>query len=161
MSKGDIVFFSPAHFHAAGANRTHDAHRRANLLQIFSAFGRAMEAIDRSAMCKAIYPALLDYWRSGRLNTAEVDAVIASCAEGFSFPTNLDRDPPLGGLAPRSRQTVLRQALDESWTSESLTKKLDEQSWCRNTLVSTDLRSPGRRPPEKQILLRGHHETAV
>ena len=22
---------------------------------------------------------------------------IAACAEGYSFPTNLDRDPPIGG----------------------------------------------------------------
>lgn len=133
LRKGDVVFFNPALFHAAGANRTHDVHRMANLLQISSAFGRAMEAIDRTAMCKALYPVLLDYRRSGGLNAAEVDAVVAACAEGFSFPTNLDRDPPLGGLAPRSQQEMLRQALDEGWTTESLTKELDEQTWRRGT----------------------------
>lgn len=131
LCKGDVVFFNPALFHAAGANRTRDTHRMANLLQISSAFGRAMEVTDRRAMCKAIYPVLLDYRRSGRLNAAELDAVIAACAEGFPFPTNLDRDPPLNGLAPSSQQEILRHALDESWITESLAKKLDEQTWRR------------------------------
>ena len=30
----------------------------ANLLQVSSAFGRAMESVDRSEMAKALYPAL-------------------------------------------------------------------------------------------------------
>ena len=58
MGKGDAVFFNPALIHAAGHNRSSDVRRMANLLQVSSAFGRAMEAIDRAAMCRAIYPAL-------------------------------------------------------------------------------------------------------
>jgi ectoine hydroxylase-related dioxygenase (phytanoyl-CoA dioxygenase family) len=45
----------------------------------------------------------------GVRSDAEIDAVIASCPEGYSFPTNLDRDPPVGGLAPTSQQALLRR----------------------------------------------------
>ena len=47
LAKSDAVFFSPALFHAAGANRTTGTYRMANLLQISSAFGRAMETVHR------------------------------------------------------------------------------------------------------------------
>ena len=47
LRTGDAVFFNPALFHAAGSNHTNDVRRMANLLQISSAFGRAMETIDR------------------------------------------------------------------------------------------------------------------
>ena len=43
LAKGDAVFFNPALFHAAGTNRSKDVRRIANLLQVSSAFGRAME----------------------------------------------------------------------------------------------------------------------
>ena len=59
LKKGDMLFFSPALFHAAGTNRTKDVKRMVNLFQVSSAYGRAMESIDRTAMCKALYPALL------------------------------------------------------------------------------------------------------
>ena len=58
LAKGDAVFFNPALFHGAGSNVSTDIQRMANLLQISSAFGRAMEQIDRTKTAKAIYPAL-------------------------------------------------------------------------------------------------------
>ena len=58
LAKGDAVFFNPALFHAAGANRTTGVHRMANLLQVSSAFGRAMEAVDRGRMSVALFLAL-------------------------------------------------------------------------------------------------------
>ena len=58
LRKGDLLFFNPALMHGAGANRTADRFRMANLLQVSSAFGRAMEAVDRTAMTLALYPAL-------------------------------------------------------------------------------------------------------
>ncbi|SAK89984.1 Phytanoyl-CoA dioxygenase (PhyH) [Caballeronia hypogeia] len=128
LSKGDALFFSPALFHAAGANRTHDVQRMANLLQVSSAYGRAMETVDRARMCEAVYPVLLDDKSTGRLNDAQIDAVIASCAEGYAFPTNLDRDPPVGGLAPKSQQAMLRQALDEQWPLDALKDALNENT---------------------------------
>jgi ectoine hydroxylase-related dioxygenase (phytanoyl-CoA dioxygenase family) len=113
LAKGDAVFFNPALFHAAGTNRTADVQRMANLLQVSSAMGRAMEALDRSRMCAAIYPVLRE--RRGRLSQAAARAAIAACAEGYPFPTNLDRDPPVGGLAPESQQALMQRALDEHW----------------------------------------------
>jgi ectoine hydroxylase-related dioxygenase (phytanoyl-CoA dioxygenase family) len=47
LNKGDVIFFSPAIFHAAGENKSTDIQRLVNLLQVSSAFGRAMESIDR------------------------------------------------------------------------------------------------------------------
>src|SRR3954463_11253219 len=59
LQKGDAAFFNPALFHGAGTNRSTDVRRMANLLQVSSAFGRAMETVDRTAMCRALYPVLL------------------------------------------------------------------------------------------------------
>lgn len=112
LNKGDLLFFNPALFHAAGTNRTPDRQRMANLLQISSAFGKPMEALDRDRMMLAVYPALLD---NTALDAQAVDAVIACTADGYSFPTNLDTDPPLKGLAPQTGQQLMQQALDERW----------------------------------------------
>ena len=60
LAKGDAVFFNPALFHAAGTNRSKDVRRIANLLQVSSAFGRAMESVDRLKMSLRLYPALKD-----------------------------------------------------------------------------------------------------
>ena len=47
------AFFNPALLHGAGHNRSADVRRMANLLQVSSAFGRAMEAVDRAAVSRA------------------------------------------------------------------------------------------------------------
>ena len=60
LAKGDAVFFNPALFHAAGANTSSNIQRMANLLQVSSAFGRAMETVDRPAMCKGALPGSVD-----------------------------------------------------------------------------------------------------
>jgi ectoine hydroxylase-related dioxygenase (phytanoyl-CoA dioxygenase family) len=133
LAKGDALFFNPALFHAAGANRTADVARMANLLQISSAYGRAMESVDRVAMCEAIYPVLRDCVAQRRLSEAQLDAAISSCAEGYPFPTNLDRDPPLGGLAPPSQQTLLKQALAEAWPAERFIAALHQHARRRET----------------------------
>ena len=112
LNKGDLLFFNPALFHAAGTNRTPDRQRMANLLQISSAFGKPMEALDRDRMMLAVYPALLD---NTALDAQAVEAVIACTADGYSFPTNLDTDPPLKGLAPQTGQQLMQQALAERW----------------------------------------------
>lgn len=126
LSKGDAVFFNPALFHAAGANTTEDVHRMANLLQVSSAFGRAMEAVDRSTMCRSLYPALQSL--RGQMGDADIQAAIAACAEGYAFPTNLDTDPPIGGNAPQTQADILRQALAEDWTDATLDSALSALS---------------------------------
>ena len=60
LAKGDAAFFNPALFHGAGTNVSADIQRVANLLQVSSAFGRAMETVDRDRVVRAVYPVLLD-----------------------------------------------------------------------------------------------------
>ncbi|KNG93558.1 phytanoyl-CoA dioxygenase family protein [Pseudaestuariivita atlantica] len=127
LAKGDAVFFSPALFHAAGENRTSDLKRLVNLLQISSPFGCAMEEIDRVAMCNALYPALLKACRSGAVTEAQRDAVIAASTYGYSFPTNLDTDPPVGGLAPKTQPELMRESLDAGITARAFSEALDAQ----------------------------------
>tara|TARA_A100001388_G_scaffold205778_1_gene156576 strand:- start:477 stop:1664 length:1188 start_codon:yes stop_codon:yes gene_type:complete len=114
LSKGDLLFFSPAIMHAAGNNVSSDIFRMANLLQISSAFGRAMENINRYRMCLALYPVLLQARQTGSIGAGEVHNAVHSCAEGYAFPTNLDRDPPIGGLAPKSQADLMLEALDNA-----------------------------------------------
>ncbi|NNN29211.1 phytanoyl-CoA dioxygenase [Streptomyces sp. S3(2020)] len=123
LEKGDAVFFNPALFHAAGHNRSAGIRRMANLLQISSAFGRAMETVDREAMANALFPVLLrrkaegasEYW---------LRRVIAATADGYPFPTNLDLDPPVDGLAPPSQADTVWQAVVEGWAPERLRQEL-------------------------------------
>lgn len=105
LAKGDAVFFSPALFHAAGTNRSAGIRRMANLLQVSSAFGRAMETVDREAVVNAVYPVLLRRKAAG-VGERWLEQVVAASAEGYPFPTNLDRDPPVDGLAPPSQADV-------------------------------------------------------
>lgn len=97
--------------------------RLVNLLQVSSSFGRAMETIDRAAMCRAAYPALL-----AMPEGLSRDAAIAACAEGYPFPTNMDTDPPVDGLAPKSQSGLLRRALAESWTADAFDAALTAQT---------------------------------
>ncbi|MGO7364758.1 phytanoyl-CoA dioxygenase family protein [Rhizobium leguminosarum] len=126
LEKGDLVFFNPALFHAAGTNRSADIKRVANLLQVSSAFGRAMETVNRERMSARLFPALKTL--QGRLSPDEIANAVAACAEGYSFPTNLDRDPPLGGLAPKTQAQLMHEALKEGWNDEVFTAALEEQA---------------------------------
>ncbi|MGC0378995.1 phytanoyl-CoA dioxygenase family protein [Streptomyces sp. SAI-229] len=123
LAKGDAVFFNPALFHAAGANHSADIRRMANLLQVSSAFGRAMETVDREAVAGAVYPVLLKRRGEGA-GERWLENVIAASAEGYPFPTNLDSDPPVEGLAPPSQADVVRRALREGWTARTLRGEL-------------------------------------
>ncbi len=107
LKKGDVVFFNPAVMHGAGTNHSTTIFRMVNLLQVSSAFGRAMETVNRTAMLRALYPALKT---AVGLN---LENVIAASAEGYPFPTNLDSNPPVGGIAPKSQAEYLRDALDQ------------------------------------------------
>ena len=122
LDKGDVLLFSPALYHAAGDNRSGDIHRLANLLQVGSALGRTLEAVDRAAMCKAVYPTLL-----GRdPDEAGIAAAIAACAEGYPFPTNLDTDPPEGGrLVPETGAELMHRALRAGMTAKAFAAALD------------------------------------
>lgn len=105
LQKGDLLFFNPAVMHGAGTNQTTDRYRMVNLLQVSSAFGRAMETVNRTRMLHALYPVLAT---TPGLNLSNV---IAASAEGYPFPTNLDLNPPIGGMAPKTQADFLREAL--------------------------------------------------
>jgi ectoine hydroxylase-related dioxygenase (phytanoyl-CoA dioxygenase family) len=124
LDKGDLLFFNPALFHAAGTNRTQDRQRMANLLQISSAFGKPMEALDRDRMMLALYPCLLERLADKVLEAEGLEAVIACTADGYSFPTNLDTDPPLSGLAPQTGQQLMLQALTERWPHATFAERV-------------------------------------
>lgn len=120
LKKGDLLFFNPAVMHGAGTNRTADRQRMVNLLQVSSAFGRAMETVDRARMLRALYPVL-----AAAAPDARRDNVIAASAEGYPFPTSLDTNPPLGGLAPKAQADILRTALDGGQSAAAFGEALD------------------------------------
>ena len=124
LEKGDAAFFNPAVMHGAGHNVTSDVSRMANLLQVSSTFGRPIETVNRAAMAHALFAPLRDLIAAGRVREDEVAAVIATCAEAYAYPTNLDRDPPIGGLAPLSQATIMRQALSEGRTADEFAQAM-------------------------------------
>ncbi|MBK4725286.1 phytanoyl-CoA dioxygenase family protein [Pantoea agglomerans] len=121
LKKGDGLFFNPALFHAAGNNVTQDHLRTANLLQVSSAFGKTMEKVNHVKVMEAIYPTLL----SKHLSDEQLQAIVAASGEGYSFPTNLDTDPPLGGLVPKTQQQLLLEALQQRCSLEEFTRQLN------------------------------------
>ena len=127
LAKGDAVFFNPALLHAAGSNHSVDIRRMANLLQISSAFGRAMETVDRERVVTAIYPSLLAAAESG-MSAAAVENVVAAGAEGYPFPTNLDRAQPVDGMAPPSQAELLARAVANRAGAQDLADSLAAQA---------------------------------
>lgn len=122
LAKGDALFFNPAVMHGAGTNRSADVQRMANLLQIGSAFGRSIEAVNRDAMVMSLYPALVN----ADLPPRAVQNVIAAAADGYAFPTNLDRDQPVGGLIPKSQAEQMAQALADRVSTADWIKQVED-----------------------------------
>ena len=125
LNKGDVSFFNPAVFHAAGTNRTTNVRRMANLFQMNSPFGRAIETVDTKRVCLAIYDELCERVSRG-MGADEWLAVVAASAEGYPFPTNLDRDVPIDRLTPPAQSDIMSTALLEMWSSDRFAKELDE-----------------------------------
>lgn len=125
LEKGDALFFNPALMHGAGANASDHIYRIVNLLQISSAFGRAMESINRDRMMLRLYPCLLDAMRTNEMTEQQVLNTIAASAEGYAFPTNLDNDPPVGGMAPVTPADITREALTSGTTLEEFTLQIE------------------------------------
>ena len=124
LTKGDAVFFNPALFHGAGNNTSTDVQRMANLLQVSSAFGRAMETVDRVKTAKAVYP-VLRARRAAGVDRQSLSNAISAAAEGYPFPTNLDLDENVGGLSPLAQTALLEQALTEDWDADQVAQALD------------------------------------
>ena len=123
LSKGDAAFFNPALFHGAGNNVSTDVQRMANLLQVSSAFGRAMETVDRAKVSRSIFP-VLKARRDAGVESASLANALACAAEGYPFPSNLDLDSNVNGLTPLSQAEVVQTALDEGWSDERLDTEL-------------------------------------
>ena len=124
LKMGDGLFFNPALFHAAGNNQSTDFVRKANLLQISSAFGKTMEMIETLPLIESCWDTLRrKYDLQGFSN--EVKAFVAAVAAGYPFPTNLDkRAPAPGGLAPESEQQIVIKALREGWDKQGVLNAL-------------------------------------
>ena len=134
LAKGDAAFFNPALFHGAGHNVSADIHRMANLLQVSSAFGRAMETVDRTAMCLALYP-VLSALKSAGTPERSLRNVIAASAEGYGFPTNLDLDQPIGGLAPETQAQFVWRALESGLPPADFAAGLDAAATRRRSVA--------------------------
>jgi ectoine hydroxylase-related dioxygenase (phytanoyl-CoA dioxygenase family) len=124
LAKGDAAFFNPALFHGAGTNVSADVQRVANLLQVSSAFGRAMETVDRDRVLRAVYPELLAR-RAGGMPPEALSRALAAAAEGYPFPTNLDLDQPVGGMTPASQAELAAEALAAGASADDLAAVLD------------------------------------
>ncbi|CAA9963136.1 phytanoyl-CoA dioxygenase [Pyrenophora teres f. maculata] len=126
LAKGDGLFFNPALFHAAGQNDSADVMRSANLLQISSAFGKPMETIDTLPLIATTWDAMSKMYESDGLS-AELEAFVSVVAQGYPFPTNLDRrTPDTAGMAPASEQEILISCLKAHSTKEHALTQLKE-----------------------------------
>ncbi|HEY9264640.1 MAG TPA: phytanoyl-CoA dioxygenase, partial [Mycobacterium sp.] len=90
-------------------------------------FGRAMEALDRTAMVRAVYPVLRAMAAAGRPHR-DLENVVVATAEGYAFPTNLDSDQPIGSLAPPSQVDIVLEALADDLAAEDLDNALRAQN---------------------------------
>jgi ectoine hydroxylase-related dioxygenase (phytanoyl-CoA dioxygenase family) len=134
LEKGDVAFFNPAVVHGAGGNSTESVRRMANLLQISSVFSRASATVDNEMVILSIYPVLLKLQADG-VGQSYVNNVLAASAEGYPFPTNLDRDRPLDSLFPESQLDVVKRALAEHWELDRLSAALASQTERRRSSV--------------------------
>ena len=135
LRKGDAVFFNPALLHGAGTNRTTDVKRMANLLQVSSAFGRGMGTVDTERVAAALYPTLRALRTAGTAD-ANLRNVVAAAAEGYPFPTNLDRDQPVGRLVPESQAELVWRALENDWDEETFAAELAAQTRRRRSSLA-------------------------
>lgn len=128
MKTGDLIFFNPALFHAAGENKTADMERLVNLLQVSSTFGVPIETIDHMRICRATYPVLQTAKLEGTLSADELSYIATCVGDTYAFPTSLDSDPPIGGLAPKTQKDLLLESLDQQRTTAEFETLLNEQA---------------------------------
>ena len=78
-------------------------------------------------MCRALYPVLRAQKAAGAAEHT-LRNVVAASAEGYAFPTDLDRDQPIGGLTPETQAELLWRALQKGWTPDALDAELTAQA---------------------------------
>ncbi len=123
MEIGDAVFFNPSLHHGAGANRR-NTDRVVNLFEVSSAFGKPMELLNREAICAFVYPTVVAMAQAGDCSDADVVAAIAAMADGYAFPTNLDRVPPNTPGSNQTAQALMMRAVGERWPIEAFRSAL-------------------------------------
>lgn len=64
-----------------------------------------MESVDRRKIMELIWP-ILRTGASEELGEKRVEALLKAVADGYSFPTNLDTDPPPAGGVRRTSEPV-------------------------------------------------------
>ncbi|MCR4281756.1 MAG: phytanoyl-CoA dioxygenase, partial [Bauldia sp.] len=84
--------------------------------------------VDRARMSRTLYPVLRAMLKANRMGHAEAANAISATAEGYSFPTNLDSDPPICGMAPETQQALFRRALAEDWEPADFAAAVDAQA---------------------------------
>ena len=129
MALGDAAFFNPALMHGAGANNSADVQRIANLFQISSPFGIAMETIDHDRIQLACYDALQASPPSG----SALETLATVMSDSYPFPTNLDRDVPDSSLTPTNSKQLLLRALDQGLDKAEYQKLLQDYRWRRSS----------------------------
>ena len=56
----------------------------------------------------------------------ELNAFVLAIADGYPFPTNLDKRPPApSGMAPESEQDILVRGLKEGWNRQRVVEELE------------------------------------
>ena len=132
LAKGDAVFFNPALFHGAGTNVSADIQRVANLLQVSSAFGRAMETVDRDRVVRAVYP-VLPGPQGGRHPGRRARARPGRGGRGLPVPDQ-PRPRPAGRRAhPGLQAEIVRDALAADTPPAELEVLLDAYAGRRAT----------------------------
>ena len=131
--KGDAAFFNPALFHGAGHNRSADIRRMANLLQISSAFGRAMETVDRDGCANARLPGAAAA-ASGRCAADEqLRNVDRRRRRGLRVPDQPRPRPADRRARPPDPGRAAGPALAEGWEPTRLRKELGAYADRRRT----------------------------
>ncbi len=127
LTQGDAVFFNPALFHAAGCNTSSDKVRIANLLQVSSAFGKTMETLNYPAMIESVYPVLYKAYMEKTLTADAVHNVSGCIADGYAFPTNLEKDIPQSEVAPQNLQNLVAQHVIQGTNSSNIMTIVSEK----------------------------------
>ena len=132
LAKGDAVFFNPALFHGAGTNVSADIQRVANLLQVSSAFGRAMESVDRDLVTRVHLPGAAGP-EGQRCSRSRL------CTTRWPPPPRATRSPPTSTSTSPSTDSLPRRRPRSSSTPSRATPR--PQVW-RSCWTATRLGVP-------------------
>ena len=67
------------------------------------------------------------------MDDSALRSALAAAAEGYAFPTNLDLDQPVDGMAPQTQAELVWRALQESWPAAQVEEALHSHAGRRRT----------------------------